>query len=491
MAFGIPPKYSQEINLDGMSTEQFIIVALEAVEKLDWSIGSIYELGFVAFTKFSWSSWSEAFKLSIEGQTAVLKSECTGSQMMDWGKNKKNINRFISAFEEIKNNYSTEELAQKYDDLKYTLAANNQEILSDSPDAAKENPGSILSLFKPTDGYFITPILININLAIFIFMLISGVHILLPDNESLLKWGANFRPITLEGQPWRLLSNCFLHIGIIHLLMNMYALLYIGLLLEPYLGKIRFLTAYLLTGIVASVASLWWHELTISAGASGAIFGMYGVFLAMLTTNLIEKSARKALLMSIGIFVFYNIVNGLKPNSGIDNAAHIGGLISGLLLGYALIPSLKQPEQIKLKYTSLVIVSLVFLLGSLVVYQKMPNDIGKYDNRMKDFISMESMALEVYNLPDDAPKDKVLYEIKERGIFYWNENLKLLEELKAMDLPAQIETKNNILKEYCELRIQSYELLYKAVSEDTDQYKEKLEALNQQIEAKINEIGAL
>jgi len=103
--------------------------------------------------------------------------------------------------------------------------------------------------------------------------------------------------------------------------MNMYALLYISLLLEPHLGRTRFLTVYLLTGLTASLASLWWHNLTISAGASGAIFGMYGVFLSMHTTNLIEKSARKALLTSIAVFVGYNILNGLKPNSGIDNAA--------------------------------------------------------------------------------------------------------------------------------------------------------------------------
>ena len=125
--------------------------------------------------------------------------------------------------------------------------------------------------------------------------------------------------------------------------------LYIGLLLEPRLGTIRFLGAYILTGIAASITSLWWHDLTISAGASGAIFGMYGVFLAMLTTNLIEKSARKALLTSIGVFVFYNLVNGMK--GGIDNAAHIGGLVSGLLTGYAFYPSLKRPEAINLKFS--------------------------------------------------------------------------------------------------------------------------------------------
>jgi len=312
---------------------------------------------------------------------------------------------------------------------------------------------------------------------------------MLPDNESLLKWGANFRPITLEGESWRLITNCFLHIGVFHLLMNIYALLYIGLLLEPYLGKSRFTAAYLLTGITASIASLWWHDLTISAGASGAIFGMYGVFLAMLTTNLIEKSARKALLTSIAVFVGYNILNGLKPNSGIDNAAHIGGLLGGLVIGYALIPSLKKPDENKLKFGTIGILSTLILVSSFVVYKKLPNDIGTYDAKIKEFVSMEAMALEVYNLPPNTPNDKILYGIKDRGIYYWNENIKLIDSFKDLDLPLEIRTRNRLLMEYCELRIKSYELLYKAISEDTEQYKSRIEDYDQKIEAKIKEFG--
>src|SRR5678809_608301 len=95
----------------------------------------------------------------------------------------------------------------------------------------------------------------------------------------------------------------------------------------------KYIIAYLATGIFASLASLWWHSEGInSAGASGAIFGLYGVFLALLFTNLIPKQVRSALLQSIGIFVVFNIVYGMR--SGIDNAAHIGGLLTGMLIGF-------------------------------------------------------------------------------------------------------------------------------------------------------------
>ncbi|HYG38517.1 MAG TPA: rhomboid family intramembrane serine protease [Cytophagales bacterium] len=489
MAFGLSPKHIQDLPLENLTTEQFLVIAIEAAKKLDWNVGYTSEMGFIAFTKFSMSSWSEEVKVKIEDGNANLKSECTGSQMMDWGKNKENIENLVATIGELKKSFTPEELVQKYDDLKSNLVSNEQDVLNQPPSTTKEKIASIFAIFKPTQGYFITSILINLNIAIFILMVIAGVSFFLPDNASLLKWGANFRPVTLEGEPWRLITSCFLHIGIFHLLMNVYALLYIGSLLEPHLGKTRFLSAYLLTGLTASIASLWWHDLTISAGASGAIFGMYGVFLAMLTTNLIEKSARKAMLTSIAVFVGYNVLNGLKPNSGIDNAAHIGGLVSGLVFGYALIPSLKKPDASNLKYGTIGILAVLILSTSFIAYKKIPNDIGFYDSKIKEFVSMEAMALEVYNLPEGTPKDKLLYGIKDRGIYYWNENIKLIDSFKELDLPLEIRTKNRLLIEYCELRIKSYQLLYKAIDEDTDQYKGQIEDYNKQIETKINELG--
>ncbi|MBL7901021.1 MAG: rhomboid family intramembrane serine protease [Bacteroidia bacterium] len=407
---------------------------------------------------------------------------------MDWGKNKKNIASFIATFEELKPTLTKEELDAKYQEINEQLVSQEEDVLKLPPATTTEQIKDFFSIFKPKQDFFITPILIDSNILIFILMAISGVNIIQPDNESLLNWGANFRPMTLEGEWWRILTSCFLHIGIFHLLMNMYALLYIGVLLEPLLGTTRFISAYLLTGITSSIASLWWHDFTITAGASGAIFGMYGVFLALLTTNFIEKTARKALLASIAVFVGYNLIYGLK--GGIDNAAHIGGLLGGLIIGYALIPSLKKPEENKLKFGTIGLLSILIFISSFVVYKKLPNDIVIYDAKIKEFVSMETMALEVYNLPPTTPKEKILYGIKDRGIYNWNESIKLIDSFKDLNLPLVVRTRNRLLKEYCELRVKSYELLYKAISEDTDQYKSQIEDYNQKIDAKIKELGS-
>jgi rhomboid protease GluP len=488
MAFGLSPKYTRDFPFDNLTPEQFLVIALEAAKRLNWNIGYTSETGFIAFTKFSMSSWSEEVKIKLYSESASLKSECTGSQIMDWGKNEKNISNFALSFNELKNNYSPEELAEKYEALKPSLVSKSDDPLREPPSSTREKLTGFLSIFKPREGFFITPLIIDLNILLFILMVISGVNAFLPDGESLLKWGANFRPATIEGEWWRLLSSCFLHIGVFHLLMNMYALLYIGLLLESHLGKTRFAAAYILTGISASVASLWWHDLTISAGASGAIFGMYGVFLAMLTTNLIEKSARKALLTSIIVFVVYNLVNGLK--GGIDNAAHIGGLISGLVIGYAYFPSLKKPEEINLKYISIGILTLVVMSSTFLLYKNIPvSDIAIYETRIQKFISQESMAVEVFSMPANTPDEQLLAEIKNRGIYYWNENIILLKELDKLNLPDQLHERIKIMLQYCNLRLKSYELIYKAIEEDTDRYQQQIDNYNNQINAIVNKLS--
>jgi rhomboid protease GluP len=480
MAFGISPKYKEEYQLDGLSRENFMVLAIEAVKLLGWEASHVSEAELVAYTPFSWRSYSEEFKLVILDGHAVLKSECTGSQLADWGKNKKNVAEFVRAFEEVKQTFTAEQLEEKAAVLRTALESKGDEdIIHKGPLTTKEKVRDVFSIFRPVEGYYITPIIIILNIIVFIVMIANGVGVFLPETADLIKWGANFKPMTLNGEWWRIITSCFLHIGLLHLLLNMYALLYIGSLLEPYLGRTRFLSAYLLTGIFSSVASLWWHDLTVSAGASGAIFGMYGVFLAMLTTNLIEKSARKALLTSIGVFVAYNLVNGMK--AGIDNAAHTGGLLSGIVIGYALVPGLKKPGSAGLKYGVTVLMAVLFIGLSFVVVRTMPNYVQQYDAAIAEFSENERLALQIYELPSGTSNEETLSKIKDMGIYYWNKNIVLVKGLEKLDMPDVLKRRNSLLLEYCDARVRSYELIYRSIEENSDRFADSIKYYDQQV----------
>lgn len=487
MTFGLTPKYSQSFPLDGLTKEQFLKIVVQALEKLNWKLGSVNEDMLSAFTKSSLSSWSEEIKLEVVDNTANVISECKGDQLIDWGKNKKNVLLFIETIQEFKSiHFNTEPLSGPTELLQSNELPEDEgsEKLKYSP---KEKIKNFVSIFIPTKNYFITPILINLNIIVFVLMAVTGISIIEPTSENLLGWGANLRPITLGGEFWRLITCCFIHIGIIHLLMNMYALLYIGVILEPYLGKSKFLSAYLTTGLIASVSSIWWHDLTVSAGASGAIFGMYGVFIALLSTNIIDKATRQALLPNILLFTGYNLLFGLK--GGVDNAAHIGGLLSGIAIGYAYIYSLKNNEIKKISNISIVLVSGVTILFAIIICTFIPNNMGIYDQRLQnDFVKMEEKALSFYQLPENAPVEQQLTLIKDTGLFYWNKNKELLVELGQMELPEPVLERNNKLIEYCDLRMKFYELLYKSISENSRDYDTLLTNYDNQINKIINSL---
>ncbi len=487
MAIGLVPHYSVVFPLEELTNEEFLIVIKEVADKLDWKVTKSDLTGMIAYTKFRKRSVNEKVQIYIEGSLVTLKSESLGGQFFDMGRNKRNINEFITCYDEIRSSITADELRLKTAELQEKLtsvseAAHEENSMTINAD---EKTKGILSIFLPVKGYYVTPLIIDINILVFLLMAISGVSVLLPNTESLLKWGANFRPLTLAGQPWRLLTNCFLHIGIFHLLFNMYALLYIGILLEPRLGSRRFGIAYLITGILASVASLYVHEMTISAGASGAIFGMYGVFLAMLTTNLIEKSRRKALLASIAIFVGYNLLNGLKGN--IDNAAHIGGLISGILIGYSFYPGLMKTEDRKLELGLPAILIVALLVFSSWEYNRIPKDIIEYQKGMNKFSTIEHKALHFYYIQQQASSplsnDELLAELKDTSLFYWQEGKQLILRLDSLKIPGELHKRNQKLVTYCDLRISCFQLMYESIRDNTHEYNSQIRDYNQSIDS--------
>ena len=184
-------------------------------------------------------------------------------------------------------------------------------------------------IFEPKK-MIITPIIIAICVLVFIAMYIWGRGS--EDTITLLMFGANFRPLVQAGEVWRLATSMFLHIGIIHLLVNMYSLLIIGRQLESFLGKWKFLIVYLGSGILGSLLSVVIHS-SISAGASGAIFGLLGSLLYFgyhyrLYLGTVLKS------QVIPIIIINLLIGFMVP--GIDNFAHIGGLVGGYLITMAV-----------------------------------------------------------------------------------------------------------------------------------------------------------
>ncbi len=190
-----------------------------------------------------------------------------------------------------------------------------------------------------------TIVLIALNTLVYLMMAFQGHSFLTFDSELLLHWGANSGALTSGGEWWRLFTSTFEHGGLLHIALNMWCLYSLGWLAELLFGKSRFTLLYLMCGIGGSLGSICWRGNGLSVGASGAIFGIAGALIPamMLHGNPQLRAALKGHLSSIGLFVFYNLAFGAAVR-GIDNAAHVGGLLTGLALGFAFPTGLDRHQ---------------------------------------------------------------------------------------------------------------------------------------------------
>ncbi|HXQ27524.1 MAG TPA: rhomboid family intramembrane serine protease [Candidatus Acidoferrales bacterium] len=185
----------------------------------------------------------------------------------------------------------------------------------------------------------VTLTLVGLNALVYVAMGLSGVSWTEPSIQQAIRWGADYGPLTLSSEPWRLFTSTFVHFGIIHIGLNMWCLWDLGRVLEPLMGRKKFGVMYVASGLAASIVSVAWNPWRVSAGASGAIFGVAGAFvsyLALKKTSFDPHLARKN-LKSMAFFIGYNLLRGL--GGAVDNSAHLGGLVAGLILGAVTPPA--------------------------------------------------------------------------------------------------------------------------------------------------------
>jgi rhomboid protease GluP len=243
----------------------------------------------------------------------------------------------------------------------------------------------------------VTPTIIAINIAVFITMFFAGADLMNPNPAVHIRFGSNFGPLTWTGEEWRLLTSAFLHFGLVHIALNMYALYQAGALVERLFGSTRFAVIYLLAALAGSVASGYWDPLRNSAGASGAIFGVYGALLAFLAVRRVDipPSMLKSISSSALLFCLYSLVIG-AAHPLIDNACHVGGLLAGFVSGWILARPFTPEARSAPQPLRLAIAILAIVLPLAWVAQPLLADDGKqsaslrFERELEDFGRVEA-----------------------------------------------------------------------------------------------------
>lgn len=228
-------------------------------------------------------------------------------------------------------------------------------------------------LHQLTPRTYATWILLAANIGVWLLNVAGGVSPLAPKADQLLAWGGNWARVTLE-QPWRLLSATFLHGGVLHLVINMWSLHDTGRVAERFYGTAQFALIYLISGLFGSLASLFFAAKTgVSIGASGAIFGVVGCLFASLFTKAdkLPPALVSALRRTMIPFTLLSLYLGFSSNH-VDNAAHVGGLLAGFMLGVVMAEKFDQTQYRRTVLIRAAIALLASLIAAMTIWSFVP-----------------------------------------------------------------------------------------------------------------------
>ncbi|MGB7983563.1 MAG: rhomboid family intramembrane serine protease [Terracidiphilus sp.] len=266
---------------------------------------------------------------------------------------------------------------------------------------------------KPRPSWSYAPatyVLVGINCLVFLVMVARHVSPWNPTSDQLLFWGAdNAGSVLIQGQWWRIVTAMFVHVGILHLATNMWCLWNLGLLAEPLMGSAGVLAVYILTGAAGNLLSTfrnWWkfypdwvdtvksvhgplsaelihRTYPTGAGASGAVFGIAGALIILLNSHRlpVPKIELRKLRKSVIYFAVINLAIGFTISLGvvekhtgvsIDNSAHLGGVLCGLLFAAPMVPRIGSDRSLfaqKLRIAVGMVVGLLVLFGFFIAQQ--------------------------------------------------------------------------------------------------------------------------
>jgi rhomboid protease GluP len=353
-----------------------------------------------------------------------------------------------------------------------------------------------------TPRHFVALAFVALNVAVFAAMAVFGAGVVAPVPIEHIRWGSNAAPFTMGGEGWRLVTSQFIHFGLMHLLLNVFVLASNGPLVERMLGPIRFTLLYLLSGATGAAASAFWNPAVNSAGASGAIFGMFGLLLAMsLRPGLgIPRSVlAQQRSMAVG-FIAANVLIGFQhPN--VDNAAHVGGMVGGFVLGF-LLPRSLGPTDPRLDSrmgtvgASVASIALVGLVA-LPVLQPNPTLAAEQALRranlwfaMNDPAAIAELRGALLDVQSGDPVRAVKAQrVEPRIDSFWSGAAARVIALQPVT-DATLEARRQILRQYVRLRRAQVEALQEALLGDADSALKRAGSISRDIDTLLRSAAA-
>lgn len=374
----------------------------------------------------------------------------------------------------------------------------NEEQQSTATDQAQAVAVFIQQLYRGCPRVIVIPVILLMNVLVFLYLLFQGAAISGGNLSVYIDYGANLGALTKTGQWWRLFSAMFIHYGILHLAFNMWVLWDAGRLTERLYGHFNFAWIYLFSGLFASLTSLYWNmDEVASMGASGAVFGVFGALIGYL---LREKRTmpgvlQKQLLRSALIFTAVTLFLGFTIPA-IDNAAHLGGLISGLIMGVLLAKPLTHRRPLVVPAVtahagSIALLVLAIILAPAAYYdyhaqKQAENIIRGFIDEERELVKEWKSVVDQLQSGESFSESIVMQQLAESS-GRW---AKLIDTAQA---PGQIQPETTrriaLLKEYAGYRASNTHLLTQFLQAPDEAYLEQVKQNNDAIRQLLQQLN--
>ncbi|MBI1222903.1 MAG: rhomboid family intramembrane serine protease [Bacteroidetes bacterium] len=307
-----------------------------------------------------------------------------------------------------------------------------------------------LDLIPGTD-FWLVPLVAIVEILIFFWMTFDGVNALSPDPIALFDWGANQRSAVIDGQLWRLFTALFIHRGIFHLVVNVFVLWILGRVLEPLLGWKNIGLLMLFGGLCGNSVSFFWYPYLLSVGASAMVYALFGACLILLFT---QSSYFKDLVPHVFLLFVLFILQTVYGffNTQIDHAAHIGGMLAGILTGVAFgfiksNPGIALPIRGALGFLSFLAFMSVVVLG-----KGLSNPLADFQ-KVRNVLRLEKAEADLawlHGEDSNAFRD---------GIQHWQSAIDTAVKYQNPDMPEPLLVKMQQIELYCRLNKKRYQLV--------------------------------
>jgi rhomboid protease GluP len=443
----------QETTLDpeGFDLKNIFLLLREAGILLDWQLTYFGEKGILFQLPFGPDNFQGEVEITADLE-GLVRIRSRSLSYLPFIKRKPNLNYLLSNYHQLKENRPAEVLAQD---------------LFQSKPLWEWDQGFKSFEERPIHFILATPVLILLNVLVFGWMFFENGRLHLPTLPEYLEMGANFRPLTLDGGYMRLVYSAFIHGNLRHLLSNLYLLAALGMVLESILGNRRFAIYVLLITIAAATGSLYWNEALICFGASGIAFGLMGMLLVFLFGGEFKLEAKTVVLANCTFFIVYNFFYGTLQ-TGVDNAAHLTGFLSGCFIGFLSLPGLKEPENFGLHWR--ITGWITVLVGSMtvMVYFLLPNDFATWKSRMAHCQSNVRFAKSHTADWEKIPAREAIVRVREDQIRRYDQNIRTCDTLRKLHVTPGLSRRSEILIQYFVMKSNYYRQLTKKLRGESD-----------------------